>query len=76
MHDLQDFLDARAAAAAEDPQLLEQERETRRIIDAEARENLERLREQARARRRGQGDDLDDDDFDDDDYDVDVEWVR
>lgn len=76
VHDLQDFLDARAAAVAEDPQLLEQERETRHIIDAEARENLERLKAEARARRQGQQDGLDDDDFDDDDYDVDVEWVR
>jgi GTP-binding protein len=76
VHDLQDFLDARAAAVTEDPELLEQERETRRIIDAEARENLERLKAEARARRQAQADGLDDDDFDDDDYDVEVEWVR
>ncbi|MBS99393.1 MAG: GTPase ObgE [Oceanospirillaceae bacterium] len=76
VHDLQDFLDARRAAAAEDPELLEQERETRAIIDHEARENLERLKAEMRARRQAQKDGLDDDDFDDDDYDVDVEWVR
>ncbi len=74
VHDLQDFLDARAAAIVEDPALLEQEAETRAIIDREARENLERLRAEARARRE-EGDDWDDD-FDDDDYDVEVEWVR
>ncbi|KEA64517.1 GTP-binding protein Obg [Marinobacterium lacunae] len=76
VHDLQDFLDARAAAVAEDPALLEQERETRATIDAEARENLERLKAEARARRQAAADGLDDDDFDEDDYDVDVEWVR
>ena len=74
VHDLQDFLDARAAAIAEDPALLEQERKTRAVIDEEARENLQRLRMEQRARRLA-GDDLDDDDFDDDDYDVEVEYV-
>jgi len=74
VHDLQDFLDARAAAIAEDPELLEQERHTRAVIDEEARENLQRLRMEQRARRLA-GDDLDDDDFDDDDYDVEVEYV-
>jgi len=74
VHDLQDFLDARAAAIAEDPELLEQERHTRALIDEEARENLQRLRMEQRARRLAD-DDLDDDDFDDDDYDVEVEYV-
>lgn len=74
VHDLQDFLDARALAVAEDPELLEKERETRAIIDREARENLERLRAERRARRE-EGEDWDDD-FDDDDYDVEVEYVR
>ena len=74
VHDLQDFLDARVAAIAEDPELLEQERHTRALIDEEARENLQRLRMEQRARRLA-GDDLDDDDFDDDDYDVEVEYV-
>ncbi|WP_432696825.1 Obg family GTPase CgtA [Marinobacterium sp. YM272] len=77
VHNLQDFLDERAAAVAENPELLEQEREVRAIIDQEARENLERLKEERRARRQAAKDGLDDDDdFDDDDYDVDVEWVR
>lgn len=77
VHNLQDFLDARAAAVAEDPQLLEQEKEVRAVIDQEARENLERLKAEMRARRQAAKDGLDDDDdFDDDDYDVDVEWVR
>ncbi len=74
VHDLQDFLDARAAAIAEDPELLEQERHTRALIDEEARENLQRLRMEQRARRMAD-DGLDDDDFDDDDYDVEVEYV-
>jgi GTP-binding protein len=74
VHDLQDFLDARAAAIAEDPELLDQERHTRALIDEEARENLQRLRLEQRARRLAD-DGLDDDDFDDDDYDVEVEYV-
>ncbi|WP_417583125.1 Obg family GTPase CgtA [Nitrincola sp.] len=72
-HDLQNFLDARKEAIAENPELLDQEHETRRIIDLEARENLARLREELRAKRE---DDDWDDDFDDDDYDVEVEYVR
>lgn len=72
-HDLQNFLDARKEAISENPELLEQEQETRRIIDLEARENLARLREELRAKRE---DDDWDDDFDDDDYDVEVEYVR
>jgi len=74
VHDLQDFLDARAAAIAEDPELLDQERHTRALIDEEARENLQRLRLEQRARCLAD-DGLDDDDFDDDDYDVEVEYV-
>lgn len=77
VHNLQDFLDQRAAAVAENPELLDEERETRATIDQEARENLERLKAEARARRQAAKDGLDDDDdFDEDDYDVDVEWVR
>lgn len=77
VHNLQDFLDQRAAAVAENPQLLDEEREIRATIDQEARENLERLKAEARARRQAAKDGLDDDDdFDEDDYDVDVEWVR
>jgi GTP-binding protein len=74
VHDLQDFLDARAAAIAADPELLERERHTRAVIDAEARENLQRLRLEQRARRLDDGA-LDDDGFDDDDYDVEVEYL-
>src|SRR5690554_7586571 len=44
VHDLQDFLDARAAAIAEDPELLDQERYTRASLDEEERVNLHRLR--------------------------------
>lgn len=74
VHDLQEFLDARAEAIAENPELLEQERRTRALIDEEARENLQRLRMEQRARRMAD-DGLDDDDFDDDDYDVEVEYM-
>lgn len=75
VHDLQEFLDARAAAIMENPELLEQERATRALVDEEARENLRRMRAEMRARREAE-DDLDDDDFDDDDYDIEVEYVR
>ncbi|MFN3882342.1 MAG: Obg family GTPase CgtA [Nitrincola lacisaponensis] len=73
IHELQNFLDARVEAIAEDPSLLEQEQQTRMIIDHEARENLARLRAEQRAKR---DDDDWDDDFNDDDYDVEVEYVR
>lgn len=73
VRDLQDYLDARLLAIAEDPEILEQEKQTRAIIDHEARENLARLRAEMRAKR----EEADwDDDFDDDDYDVEVEYVR
>lgn len=71
--DLQVFLDERAAAMAEDESLLEQENETRAVIDAEARLHIERLREQVRARKEAADDD---DDFNDDDFDIEVEYVR
>lgn len=73
IHELQNFLDARVEAIAEDPSLLEQEQQIRMIIDHEARENLARLRAEQRAKR---DDDEWDDDFNDDDYDVEVEYVR
>ena len=73
IHDLQNFLDERSEAIIADPSLLEEEHKTRLIIDHEARENLERLKAELRAKR----EDADwDDDFDDDDYDVEVEYVR
>ena len=74
MH-LQDFLDQRAEAFAADPELLEQEKETRALIDAEARLHIQRLRDAMRARREA-ADSEDDDDFNDDDYDIEVEYVR
>jgi len=72
--DIQNYLDQRAEAIAADPELLDAENAQRDQISAEARDHIERLREQARARR--SGDDLDDDDFDEDDYDVEVEYVK
>lgn len=74
MRDIQAFLDQRLEAIEEDPSILEREQEVREQVDAEARERIEQMRAEMRARR--EKDDLDDDDFDDDDYDVEVEWVR
>lgn len=76
VHDLQEYLDARKEAMIENPALVDEEREIRMQIDREARDNLERLRAEARARREAGEDDDWDDDFDDDDYDVEVEYVR
>ena len=76
MHDLQEYLDARKEAIIENPELADEEHALRQQIDREARENMERLRAEARARREAGEDDDWDDDFDDDDYDVDVEYVR
>jgi GTP-binding protein len=74
---LQTFLDERAEAMEADPDLLDEENEIRDTISAEARDHIERLREQARLRRKGiQESQEDDDDFNDDDYDVEVEYVR
>ncbi|MGB0664891.1 MAG: Obg family GTPase CgtA [Pontibacterium sp.] len=74
VQDLQVFLDERAEAALENPELIEQEQETRLTIDREARERIEALRQYRRSLK---GDEMDDvEDFDDDDYDVEVEWVR
>ncbi|WP_286240325.1 Obg family GTPase CgtA [Neptuniibacter halophilus] len=74
MRDIQAFLDQRLEAIEEDPSILDQEQAIREQVDAEARERIEQMRAEMRARR--EQDDLDDDDFDDDDYDVEVEWVR
>ena len=76
VHDLQEYLDARKEAIIENPELAEEEHALRQQIDREARENMERLRAEARARREAGEDDDWDDDFDDDDYDVEVEYVR
>jgi GTP-binding protein len=76
VHDLQEYLDARKEAIIEHPELADEEHALRQQIDREARENMERLRAEARARREAGEDDDWDDDFDDDDYDVDVEYVR
>jgi GTP-binding protein len=75
VHQLQDYLDEKKAALTNNPELVEAERELRMQIDREARENLERMRAEMRARREaGEADDWDD--FDDDDYDVEVEYVK
>lgn len=74
MLDIQAFLDQRLMAIEEDPSILDQEQAIRERVDAEARERIEQMRAEIRARKKQ--DDLDDDDFDDDDYDVEVEWVR
>jgi len=75
VHQLQDYLDEKKEALAENPELVDAERELRMQIDREARENLERMRAEMRARREaGEADDWDD--FDDDDYDVEVEYVK
>ena len=75
VHQLQDYLDEKKGALAENPELVDAERELRMQIDREARENLERMRAEMRARREaGEADDWDD--FDDDDYDVEVEYVK
>ncbi len=75
VHQLQDYLDEKKAVLADNPELVEAERELRMQIDREARENLERMRAEMRARREaGEADDWDD--FDDDDYDVEVEYVK
>lgn len=80
VHALQDYLDQHNAELAANPELVEQEIETRAIITEEAHANIERLRAEQKARRKaekeGKVDDDDFDDFDDDDYDVEVEWVR
>lgn len=73
MRDIQAFLDQRLEAIEEDPSILDQEQAIREQVDAEARERIEQMRAEMRAKR--EQDDLDDD-FDDDDYDVEVEWVR
>ncbi|WP_415889504.1 Obg family GTPase CgtA [Neptuniibacter sp. SY11_33] len=74
MRDIQAFLDHRLEAIEEDPSILEQEQQIREQVDTEARERVEQMRADMRARR--EGEDVDDDDFDDDDYDVEVEYVR
>jgi len=76
--DIQNLLDERMAAIEEDPEILDREKAVREQIDAEARERVELLRAELRARREAAdaGDDDDFDDFDDDDYDVEVEYVR
>lgn len=72
---LQDFLDEKKEAIVQNPELADEERELRMQIDREARDNLERMRAEMRARREA-GHDDDWDDFNDDDYDVEVEYVQ
>lgn len=71
---LQDFLDERAQAIQDNPELLEEEAKMRAQVDAEARAHIENLRAQMKADRQAAKEGLDDD-FDDDDYDVEVEYV-
>lgn len=73
VQDIQRFLDARAEAMLEDPELAEKEQEIRRLIDHEGRERIEQMRQEIRDKRKN---DDDFDDFDDDDYDVEVEYVK
>ncbi|MEH6576677.1 MAG: GTPase ObgE [Amphritea sp.] len=72
VQDIQQFLDLRAEAFADDPELAEREHEIRRAIDQEGRARIELMRQEIRDKRKN---DDDFDDFDDDDYDVDVEYV-
>jgi GTPase len=75
--DMMRYLEQCRAAEAEDPELLERERETQNRMQEEARMRIEGLRaarrKEAQAARAGSDDD--DDDFDDDDYDVEVEYA-
>ncbi len=70
--DIMEWIEARAAAEAEDQSLAEAELALRAQMDAEAREKLQALKA-ARAKKKDRDDDFDD--FDDDDDDDDVEVV-
>ncbi|MFT6914142.1 MAG: GTP-binding protein [Motiliproteus sp.] len=74
-----DYMDARKKLEADDPELAEQELNRKVLLEEEARERLQQLRELQRARRLQKGepgvDDDDDDDYDDDDYDVEVVYA-
>ena len=73
-YDIMEQLEQWAEAEAADPDLAEQEQETQRLMQHQAREHIEALREQHRLKKqaRESGADDDDDDFDDD---VEVEYV-
>lgn len=73
-HDIMASIEARAVREAEDPSLIEQEREIQVRMQQEAREKLEQFKEMMRRKRSQEGDD-DDEDWDDDDYDVEVEYA-
>lgn len=62
------WIEAKAEAEAEDPELAEREHALRRQMDEEAREHIRMLRAQ-------RGDGLDDDDWNEDDYDVEVVYA-
>jgi GTP-binding protein len=77
--DIMTHLEQCWADEARDPQLAEHERALQTAMQAEARERIQALASERRARRLEQqaGVDADDDaDEDDDDYDVEVEYVR
>ncbi|GLS24827.1 Obg family GTPase CgtA [Marinibactrum halimedae] len=69
LHHLESLWDAEQ----EDPELVEQENQIQSLMQQEARERIEELRTQARAKRKGE---QDDDDWDDDDYDVEVVYAQ
>ena len=70
-NDIMLYLEDIKEREAADAEFAEQERAAQESMQREARERIELLRQQHRARRSND----DDDDFDDDDYDVDVEYV-
>jgi GTP-binding protein len=71
-HDIMRQLELWDAEEAADPALAEQEQETQRLMQQQARERIEALREQHRLQRQALDSGADDDDFDDD---VEVEYV-
>lgn len=73
-HDIMASIEARAVREAEDPALIEQEREVQVRMQQEAREKLEQFKEMMRKKRSQEGAD-EDDDWDEDDYDVEVEYA-
>lgn len=75
--DLLNRLEVIWESEAENPEVLERERQVQDQMQREAREHIRELREKQQAARRGESLDEDfDDDEDDDDYDVEVEYVR
>lgn len=74
--DIMALIEERRQLEADDPELAEQELQRKARLEEEARQRLQLLRKQQRARRLQKGsEDDDDDDYDDDDYDVEVEYA-